>query len=62
MICDYIEMRLADFVNQFPDEWAMLLKRFPVMEQIDVEDLEYIVRMSPRGLEIGYASDKFSTK
>lgn len=61
MICDYIEMRLSDFINQFPDEWKMLNKRFPVFGQIDTSDSDYIVRLSPRGFEIGYASDLWNT-
>lgn len=53
---EYTEMRLSDFVEEFPELVPMVSRMFDVSELVKYDD-DYIIRFNEYGAEIGYYSD-----
>jgi hypothetical protein len=51
----FVELPLKVFARRFPE----LMEREPLCF-LDLNDSEYIVRFSDKGLEFGYASDEWT--
>lgn len=48
----YVEFTLPEFLRRFPEFAGDIIRT-----GLDISDMDYIVRLSPSGLEIGYRSD-----
>lgn len=53
------EMSFVDFCVQFPELAANLKKRVGKLFYSFAKDPDYIVKMSRKGIEIGYKEDKW---